>query len=258
MNKKEFLNEFNYGDKEFLGSIYDKYILATKTNKNIFVNEFLNPSIWNKLYKLSISSQVNIAFWSSYEECERKLVMFYTEYLYDEFPVNILRIRNKSNKFVTLNHRDYLGTLMSLGIKREKLGDLVIRENICYVPVLQEVSQYIIYNLDTIGKASCEVEIFSEEDIEFPNPIFKELNILTTSMRLDCVVSALTCESRNASCEMIQKGKVILNYEEEIKKDRLVKENDILSIRGYGKFKIKNQYGSTQKDRLKLKGLKFM
>lgn len=258
MNKKEFLNEFNYGDKEFLGSIYDKYILASKTNKNVFVNEFLTPRIWNKLYNICTNSQVNIAFWSSYEECERKLVMFYTEYLYDQFPVNILKIKNKSNKFVTLTHRDYLGALMSLGIKREKLGDLVVRENVCYVPVLQDVSQYIIYNLDTIAKASCEVEIFSEEDIQFPNPIFKELNILTTSMRLDCIVSALTCESRSESCDIIQKGKVFLNYEEEIKKDRLVKENDILSIRRCGKFKIKNQYGSTQKDRLKIKVLKFM
>lgn len=256
MEKKEFIKFFNSDKDEFIGLIYDKIQFSLRTNKNSSVNEFLAPNLWRKLDCLKNKLGINIAYWSPFEHSEKKFPIFYTEYIYDDFPIDILVLKNKS-KFSNLEHRDYLGTLMSLGIKREKLGDLIIMDNLCYVPIINDITMYVMSNLDMVKNSPCEVESYNYSEIEFPKVQFKKLNLITTTMRLDAVVSSITHESRNSSVSLIEKGKVLLDYEDVREKNKLVKENQIITIRGYGKYKIEGTTGVTGRDRIKYTVLQF-
>ncbi|MFX0548910.1 RNA-binding protein [Hathewaya histolytica] len=256
MNKKEFIKFFNCTDEELLGRIYDKIHLCIKTNKSVSVNEFLPPAIWSNLQEVSQELGVSVAYWKSFDECEKRFAIFYIEYLYEDFPINILRIKNKS-KFTKLRHKDYLGAIMSLGIKRTKLGDLVVNSDCAYVPIVQEMNSYIVNNLAHINNCPCIIESYNYNDIEFPQSEFSSLDLISTSFRLDCVISSITKQSRNLSNELLAKGRVLLNYGECKRKDKLIKENDIVTIKGYGKYKIRGIVGSTQKNRLKINVLEF-
>ena len=141
---------------------------------------------------------------------------------------------------------------MSLGIKREKLGDLIIQDTICYAPVCSDISNYIINNLNTIGNCPCEVSEYDYTSQELPERKFKERMVISTSLRLDGMVSAICNVSRNNSVELISCGKILVNYFQCLKKDKVIKNSDTLTIRGYGKFKVAEIIGSTQKDRLKI------
>lgn len=257
MDKRSFIGYFNCKDEKEISFIYDKFQLCHRTGKDILINEFLTFDICNTLEKILQQTDVKLKKWSFYENCEKYLAMFYVNFAEEVFPVSILKVCNRS-KFHKLHHGDYLGALMSLGIRREKLGDLIVKGDECYVPILDEVSQYIWNNLQYIGKSPCDVELLDPYTINIPKPELQEIIVITTSMRLDCIIGALSKESRSKSCTMIQSGKVLLNYEEETKKDRLIQPNDLITIRSIGKFRIIEECGNTQKNRIKLKVSKFL
>jgi RNA-binding protein YlmH len=173
------------------------------------------------------------------------------------YPINLLQITNKS-KFTTLHHKDYLGAIMSLGIKREKLGDLVIKDSFCYAPVCSDISSYIINNLNDIGNCHCEVSEYDYTLKELPHRNFQGKIIISTSLRLDGMVAAICNVSRNNAVGLISTGKILVNYFQCLKKDKITKCNDTLTIRGYGKFKIVEIIGSTQKDRLKVSIMQYI
>ena len=141
---------------------------------------------------------------------------------------------------------------MSLGIRREKLGDLIIQDTICYAPVCSDISNYIINNLNTIAHQTCQVIEFDYSVEDLPKRQFQERIIISTSLRLDGMVSSICNLSRNNAVELIASGKILLNYLQCLKKDKIIKNNDTLTIRGYGKFRIADIIGVTQKDRLKV------
>jgi len=251
MDKNYFLNSISCEDKNLISSIFNKLQIAEKTNKVIFTNDFLSPSLWNQIStaceKYKIKSFANGIF----EDADRRMVAFSTNDEPVMYPINLLKISNNS-KFSTLGHKDYLGAMMSLGIKREKLGDLIIEDTICYAPVCSDISSYIINNLNTIGNCPCEVSEHDYTSQELPQRKFKERVIISTSLRLDGMVSAICNISRNSSVELISGGKILVNYFQCLKKDKVIKNSDTLTIRGYGKFKVAEIIGSTQKDRLKI------
>lgn len=166
------------------------------------------------------------------------------------FPILILEIKNKSN-FSKLKHKDYLGAIMSLGIERNKLGDLVLIENSCYIPVVEDISSYIISNLSQIGKSPVEIKIIEDLD-KLPSMQFEEIIINVQSLRVDAIVSKLINGSRNKAVDLIDSGKVLLNYVKSKDKSQEIKFNDRLTIRGTGKFIIMNLVGDTKNGKHKI------
>jgi RNA-binding protein YlmH len=254
MEKSEFLNYMMNEDKSMLLKIYDKMLLAERTGQCIFSNEFYPPNLWSKLHNAALKFNIKMDSYGGFEESERRMVAFYT---YDlmSFPLKIININNKS-KFTTLGHRDYLGALMSLGIKREKMGDLIVSDDSSFIAVCEDVSSYIEDNLISIGRCPCLIEeIFDFENL--PKPSFKNIVVISTALRLDCITSALTGLSRSKCMDLVSGGKVLLNYNIEVEKDRLVSENSIVTIRGYGKYRIDSIAGKSSSGRLKLNVRKY-
>ena len=251
MDKNYFLNSINYEDKNLISSIFNKLQIAEKSNKTVFTNDFVSPSIWNQIS--STCANYNVKSFSNgiFKDADRRMLSFSCFEEPITYPINLLKI-SSSSKFGTLNHKDYLGAIMSLGIKREKLGDLIIQDSICYAPVCCDISNYIIDNLNTIAHQTCQVVEFDYSMDDLPKRQFQERIVISTSLRLDGMVSSICNVSRSNAVELITSGKILVNYFQCLKKDKIIKNNDILTIRGYGKFRIADIIGVTQKDRLKV------
>lgn len=258
MDKKTFLNCISFDDKNMLSNLYDKIILAEKTIKTVYSNEFLPPAVWKAIVTMKDNFEIEMDTYGVFEDCERKIIAFYKSNLNkDDYPISLVKITNKS-KFHKLEHKDYLGAIMSLGIKREKFGDMILFGNSIYVALCDDISEYLIQNLVYIGKCPCDVEIIKD---------FKELPLVQnsksilikiTSLRLDCVVGSICNLSRAKAVELLDSGKVLLNYTELREKDRNIQIDDTLTIRGHGKYRIHEIIGTTLKGKLKLSIKKYI
>lgn len=251
MNKKEFLNKIDFDDKIMLASIFDKIELFNKINKPIYLNEFYPPAIWKALMKYSIELGCKFGTFGIFEECDRRAISILPieedEDIY-KYKVKLIKITNKSH-FNKLRHSDYLGALMAQGIRREKFGDLLVDEESGYVPICSDIADFIKDNLNNIGKAPCSIKELSLEDATLPKVKYESKTVVVSSLRLDCVVSALCGISRNSSVDLIKKGMVLYDYEKVYEKDEEVCLKTTITIRGYGKFKIEDYIGKTHKEK---------
>jgi len=157
---------------------------------------------------------------------------------YDEIPdfkiVTFEIIYNK--KYYELNHRSILGSLMSLGIKRECIGDIVIDNDRCFFAATKEISEFLKLEFRSVGRAQIELK---EYDDEIKNIIKYDIKTyFLQSLRLDSVISEGFNISRNESKEMIIEGLAYINYLLCQNPSQNIKENDIISLRHKGKIKL--------------------
>jgi RNA-binding protein YlmH len=256
MDKKNFIKRFHFCDENEILPIYDKISLAKKTNNTVYTSTFYTPNVWNTLENLREEIGLNICSCGIFEDAERKLIAF-SKFDIRNYPIKLMEIKCKP-KFVKLQHKDYLGALMALGLKREKFGDLILKEDKqCYLAVCEDISDYIEMNLNSVGKSSCKVNVLDISSAEIPLYNFKTSVLNVSSLRIDCLVSSLCNISRNKSQEMIKRGKVLLDYLPETRKDKSIEDNCIITVRGCGKFKIVGETGWTGSGRCKLLIKKF-
>lgn len=250
MDKKQFINSINVEDKTVLSSIYDKMNLCEKVGKTVYGNEFYPPIIWNQISDLSREFDFNVYSFGIFEEAERRILVFSNSEVYD-YPVKLIKI-NYNSKFSKLGHRDFLGALMSLGIKREKFGDMIVKDDSCYIAAFTDICDVVKNSLVSIGKCSCKVEILDFNISDIPKVEFHEVAINTNSLRLDCICAAICNISRSKADEIIASGKALVNYNEVKEKDKHIEPQSIITFRGYGKYKLDKIIGETQKGRIKV------
>ncbi len=184
------------------------------------------------------------------EENERNIILFYPDYIYDiediVLPIKALKITH-SNK---MSHRDILGSLMGLNIKREMIGDILIYDKYSIIFVLEDISDFIKSNLFKIGRETIDIDYINISDIEKNDDDFKIIKDTVKSIRLDSVVASGFSMSRTKAVEQISAQNVYLNNKICPKADQKVNENDKISIRGKGKIILLSIMGKSKKDRI--------
>jgi RNA-binding protein YlmH len=158
----------------------------------------------------------------------------------------------------TLNHRDVLGSIMSLGINRSKIGDIFVYENEVFVILKREILLYITSNLEKIGNRSVkvrEIDIMQSQTLDYQ---YKKIKVIVSSLRVDSITAALAHISRGKSIHMIESGDLKLNGKQSYEKNTLLKEGDIFSIRKIGKFKLVEVSGVTKKNNSIVEILQFI
>jgi len=175
----------------------------------------------------------------------------------EEIPITVLKIRGSG--FKTLSHRDFMGGILSLGIDRSVVGDIaVISESEAIVHVSNRIAPYICTELTKIGRDGVRVET-CEPDPMFAVPRrFEESVITVASARLDGVVKAITGKSRETAAEMVRAGLVELSYDNAPSVSDEVKDGDVLSVRGYGKYVLGGTSGQTKSGRLRIICKKYL
>ena len=181
--------------------------------------------------------------------CEKNMIAvkpkdFPQEELY--FPVKYFKVTNRS-KFKELEHKHYLGTIMSLGIKRELMGDLIVEDDSCYGIVSEEIFDFLVDNLKEVGRNPVTVEEVNRNQV--PSLKFEELVDSVSSVRLDNIVSVMINNSRSKGLELIETGEVSVNYVVDKEKNSSLKEGDIVTIRKKGKFIFEKILGRIKKEK---------
>ena len=192
-----------------------------------------------------------VHFFGGFDDAEKQIMGVFPEWsdiTLCDFPITCIKVEGGFSRKLT--HRDYLGTIMSLGITSQKLGDIVVCDDFAYVLLHSDVSEYVRDNLNKIGNQGVKVEIIDDlAEIQIERK-YKTIGAVCAAPRLDAVVGAAANISRAQSAALINAGKVKLNHRETEKVAETVKEGDLLSIRGYGRFLVHSFDGETRKMRL--------
>nr|WP_312576007.1 YlmH/Sll1252 family protein [Sedimentibacter sp.] len=247
---------------DFIRDEETKNLVKKITDKALYVNknfipattEFINPHVAELSLPIINNLDIKFEIFPSYIYCERKVLILFPEYLEQincsEFIVG-LRIKNKS-KFKILNHRDYLGSIMSLGIDRNKTGDIYVYDDYADIVIHSDIADYVVYNLDTIGKSKIEIEKINVLDVHFKEQEHKLLNINCSSIRLDNIVKHLINKSRETASDIIKSRDVKINWQVIDKISYFVEEGDMISISKYGRFKVSKYMGQTKSGKYKV------
>ncbi|MBE6090681.1 RNA-binding protein YlmH [Clostridium beijerinckii] len=247
--KERIAKYFTDDDRNDALNLYEKYLLARDKNITVFGKSFYTPNIWMWFEKNLSSNDLKIESNGLLDDSERRMVSFNNIYK-SPFPMKLIKIESTS-KFSNLTHRDFLGGILSLGIERNKIGDLLVNNNTCYVPVHEEVEDFIIYNLNRISKVICNVKVV--DDFEFlPRVNFEEVVVLVSSLRIDGIVSKIINISRSKAQAMIEQGQVLIDYVKIKDKSYELKGQERITIRGFGKFIVGNSIGNSKSGRIKI------
>lgn len=229
-------------DEKRFNELYNK---AYEKSFNTF-SEFLNleeQSILANTYLPCVK-------FGGYENAERVVAGFGENITVIDFPISLLEISPVMQKFADrLSHRDFLGALMNLGIKRELLGDIIVKDNIGYLFCLEHIKDYIIGSVDRIKHTTVTVkEIKGLPNNAVSVPVRYE--IIVSSLRADAVISAVYNLSRNDSAKLFAQEKVFVNSRQVSSPSYQLKNGDIVSVRGFGRFIFDSVLRRTKKDRL--------
>lgn len=224
-------------------------------NYDVKITEFLNPfEIKNAVAILNSNSDLKYTVDGGYKEAERSLIFIYPFYMeYEDVENNLRFLQIEGNfKFRSISHKDYLGALMNLGIKREKIGDIIIHENFCQLIVSDDICDFITMNLDKVSRNNVVVRRITREEILYNPPNYKDVAFTVSSDRLDCIVSGLYNISRQDSAKYINGERVYVNYEKIDSPSRVIQSGSLISVRGKGRAVV-NQVGDlTKKGKIKI------
>lgn len=174
-----------------------------------------------------------------------------------EYPITILKIQLSKNS-KEQSHRNYLGSLLALGIDRKVLGDIIVSDKTAYVAVQTDFVGFIKNELTKISNETCIVsELDFGTEVERKNE-FKETTISVASNRLDAVISELTNLSRDNAKDLIIKGLVYIDGEVQASPVKELKIGSKISVRKYGKFIFEEINGKTKSGRIRLSFKKYM
>ena len=194
-------------------------------------------------------------FFGGFADAERTVCAFLPDWLEEEDwlagqeydPIRAIRCTWTGG---SLTHRDFLGSILGLGLDREKVGDLLVGDGVCDVLVLDEVADFLLLHLEQAGRVHLKVSSISLEMVSPPPVQVRTIRDTVSSLRLDAVASSGFSISRGKAADLISSGKVQLNHQECLKPDRPVNEGDTLSCRGFGKCMVKEVGGPSKKGRI--------
>ena len=243
----------------------DMYQLAQRRGIPVYSN-FAGINEINIAYRVlddqNIPKQVQsdrMSLFGGYKDAERCIICFMPDVMYEshdieDFPISCIKIEPVNRKFCgQLTHRDYLGTIMSLGIEREQIGDIVVKKEgtekntyfIAYVFCKKSISELIL-GIEKIKNTTVKTSITDADNLTIQQD-YKELNGTVVSPRMDAVISVAIKTSRSKCLNIIREGKVYLNGRSCTENAKIISDGDIITVRGYGKFLIEISQLKTKK-----------
>lgn len=219
------------------------------------VTDFLTPDL-AYIFEQIIKSHTDLKVvrWGVFSHPERVKLVFLPEFV--EVPLmetylTLLDIKY-NQKFNQLEHKDALGALMALGIKRSKLGDIVVYEGGFQVVVEKSLSDYFLSSVDKIGRAGVSIHMIPSTEAKEKVEKTREVSGTVKSIRLDSIVALCFSISRSDSQKLIESDMVKVNHVVTSRTDFVPKNQDMISVRGHGRFTIKEILGVTKKDRIRI------
>ncbi len=251
MQKAELLNRYakTNDDALFLSHLLDQSTLCM--GKNIPIcGDFLDPH--QQALTLAIASHLPTppTLWGGYPDAERKMVFFLPDYMESppEDAISLLLLTHRDTR--PLQHRDYLGSLLGLGVKREGVGDILVETQKAQVLIRSSFSDFFLSQYTKAGRVQLSVSTLPLSSLSIPatEPVFKTASL--ASLRADAVLAAAFSVSRTVALSAIAAQRVYLNNLPLTKADKLLHVQDKLRWQGKGRFVLEEIGGTSRKGRL--------
>lgn len=244
------LSALTQEDTLFVKHILDLCELSEKRSMPVF-STFMDMGRRAVCEEVLSSLRLNGCFYGGFDEAERTILGFYPDFLepeFSDFPTKCVKFSfRKADK---LSHRDILGSLMAMQIKREMIGDIIISDG-CAEAMVYDTIASEAESICKIGRVGVSSTLIEAPDI-MPERKFRLISGTVPSMRIDCIASLAMNVSREKASAALRAENILLNYRTVSDNDKAVSEGDILSVRGYGKFRIGKIGGETKKGRIHL------
>lgn len=174
--------------------------------------------------------------------------------------LSLLRVHipAKSAEYKKLSHRDYLGSVLGLGLERKVIGDIIVCEDGADISVSRPIAEFLELNLKQIGRVNVSCEILPIEELRTAEIKTQRKNDTVASLRLDNIVSSAFNLSRAKAQDAIRRGEVNVNQNECTRTDYEVKLNDKVSLRHFGKVMLSEIGGESRKGRICITIEKFI
>ncbi|MBM7614534.1 RNA-binding protein YlmH [Alkaliphilus hydrothermalis] len=244
--------------KQAMIKVLDKAQTVLKSHE-IKATDFLTPHQVQYGKKL-LATLHGISCYSTggYEGAERQVLVIFPDYLDEssvEAPIVALEATG-STQFHSINHRDYLGSILGLGLKREKIGDFLLHEedqkHFCHMVLHEELKDFILFNLEKVGNVKVDLKEIALDTIIPPEIKYQEFVSNISSLRLDAVLGGGFKLSRSDAQSLISKEFVSVNWETIKKNFYETSEGDVISVRGKGRIHIVSIGGTTKSGRIKI------
>lgn len=261
MNRQDILSKMTNDEDRILASrLFDKIEFCTKRN-SVQYTEFLDMRQRQLLEKILHDIKYsNYIAYGGFKTAERTVLIFYPPKLEEIFAENrfdfntiftVINITLPNELKGMYSHRTYLSGIIKTGIKREKIGDILSNKDGASIIVLKESVEYVISGLKELTRfGKSEFKELRLEDLKIEEPKTITTDVIIPSMRIDSLVSEMIRTSRAKAAEIIKVERVFVNHELVVKSSKEVKENDIVTIRGKGRFRVGAILNSTRKGNL--------
>ena len=238
-------------DRLVLAKVLDRAEQARSRNVPS-ATDFLTPQqqmLAQDLLRLAGVGETDYVRLGGYDGAERNLFLFLPDWLEVEdaagqSPIRCLRAAFRGEE--KLSHRDFLGSLMGMGIVREKIGDILVGPDSADLIVLESVADFLRQSWDSAGRARLTVTEIEAKHLHIPEVKCQEMRDTVSSLRLASTGFRM---ARGKAAELITSGRVQVNWRECTKPDKLLAAGDTVSARGFGKFELTEVGGMTKKGR---------
>ena len=261
MEKRVLLDKLSASAEErvLLGRLWDG--LERCRSRNVpEVSGFLSPheqALAGQLMQ-ALGAVDGWTLWGGYEGAQRRQMHFLPDWCDrpEAGAIRVLRCRFYETDHPT--HRDFLGSLMGLGLTREKVGDILVSPQWADVLVGSSVADFLLQEWTQAGRVHLRVAEIGPEEIAVPEQPVKLVRDTVASLRLDSVLAAGFSIGRSAAAELIRSGKVEVNWMPCEKPDAPVQEDDVLTARGLGKCQVETVGGQSRKGRTGITMKRFL
>lgn len=224
---------------------------------SVKLTDFLDP---RQAFILSTlvnrSSDVQVRFEGGHPGAERRRAFVAPDYrvLDDEdMGISLIEVTSNDDKLTDLDHGDYMGAILGLGIKRDKIGDIYPSMSGCHFLVATEIADYMRLNLNQVHRVHVQTELLPLSRLQAADTKLEEMNLSVASLRLDGIVSDVYRLSRAKVLIPIKAGRCKVNWKQEEDPSMPLKQGDVISMQGFGRFKVLEIDGVTKKGRYRLK-----
>ncbi|WP_379131590.1 RNA-binding protein [Paenibacillus sp. sgz500958] len=259
--KNEIYGHFHPDERPFVDRAWE-WVSNAGDYHEVKLTDFLDPRQGYILQSLANRHpDVVIRMEGGYAEAERRRALIapdYRELDNEDMKMKVLSITPIEQKIQALEHSDYMGSILGLGIKRDKIGDIRVLEDGCHAVVTSDIADYLDIHLNAVHRVSASTEILPISALRGSESRLELMEISVASLRLDGIASDVCRLSRSKILAPIKAGRVRVNWKVEEDPSFALKAGDMVSIQGFGRFKVTEIGGLSKKGRYRVQVGKFV
>ena len=258
--KPEIYDHFHRDERDFVDRAWEWVENAAQYHETK-LTDFMDPRQRFILETLvNRHPDVHAAYSGGHPDAERVRGLIapdYKELADEDMGLQVLSVTSGDQKFLSLEHGDYMGAILGLGIKRSKIGDIHVLDDGCHAVVSNDIGAYLHMNLSQVHRVHVMTELLPIESLRIQNIQLDMMELTAASLRLDGIASDVHRISRAKIVIPIKAGRCRVNWKVEEDPSAMLHEGDIVSIQGLGRFKVLEIGGLTKKGRYRVKAGKF-